>query len=120
MSGFGWVDRRPLWHSLCLLHSLCPQYEASQGLLTQEASPKPHLNTPHVHSHLHSQAEPSKQRDSELASLPPRPSQAQAGGPRPPAGKASILTSLALVLIEKLPQLLLLLPHRQLRHRRIH
>lgn len=31
-----------------------------------------------------------------------------------------MLTLLALVFMEKLPQLLLLLPHRQLGHRRIH
>lgn len=36
------------------------------------------------------------------------------------ARAASILTSLTLVLVEKLPQLLLLLPHRQLGHRCVH
>ena len=35
-------------------------------------------------------------------------------------GEASILTSFALVLIEKLSQLLFLLPHLQLGHRRVH
>lgn len=85
-----------------------------------EASPQPF---PHTRPHLHSQAEPSKQRDI-WAGVTPTPALTCPHRRAMDTGRGwdggSILTSLALVLIEKLPQLLLLLPHRQLRHRRVH
>lgn len=66
-------------------------------------------------THIHRWLTASRGRPQPSHTTPP-----SAAGPGPRAGDASVLTSLALVLIEKLPQLLLLGPHLQLGHRRVH
>lgn len=73
--------------------------------------------SPFTSSHVHPQCLAGRERPRlELASSFPPPTRGAVDTP----GEASTLTSLALVLIEKLPQLLFLLPHLQLGHRRVH
>lgn len=116
----GWTGGPACLHIFChCLSTPLVQYKVSQDFSGKSQPRGPIRHHPHFYPrYIHRQSPASRGRPA-LASLHPSPSVPRWAG-HGHRREASILTSLALVLMEKLPQLLLLLPHWQLGHRRVH